>query len=108
MKRGKPPNAVEKKWLELVAGTHPGSVVHHPVGSTAKHNKIEIGNWWIIPMRDWDHRALHNQAATFGYESRKAFEKARFSDLFDHPAIQAREDLWPPEEAIKAIREYHK
>ena len=24
--------------------------IHHPVGRTAKHNKVHIGEWWILPV----------------------------------------------------------
>lgn len=107
MKRGKPPNAQEKKWLKLVAEAHPGCVIHHPVGSTKKHNKVHIGNWWIIPMRPWDHNSLHNDGKTFGFDSRKDFEKARFKELFEHPEIIANPKSHPPAREVMAIMDYH-
>ncbi len=105
MKRGRPPNAAEKRWLNAVAISYAGCVIHHPVGSTGKHNKVEIGHWWIIPMMDWDHKALHSHCECFGYESRKAFEKAKFEEVLANPNIDS---ALVPLEAIEAIRSYHR
>jgi|GEM_PF-627305 len=107
MKRGKVPNADEKRWLKLVAKAYPGRVIHHPVGSTARHRKIDVGNYWIIPMMNWDHTALHNQGATFGFDSRKDFEKACFVDVLEHPEIMGHPDA-PPPHVIDAIADYHR
>lgn len=79
------PNAEQKRWREIVRQqgsviTGRDAVIHHAVGRTAKHNKVKIGHWWLLPLADDEHKDLHN-GATFGYESRKEFEKAEFSLL---------------------------
>lgn len=56
MKRGKAPNARQKRWHDAVAqlpcvscGATPVHI-HHCVGSTTKHNKVHIGQDWVIPL----------------------------------------------------------
>ncbi len=60
------PNAAEKRWLksisEFIENEGLGILygiefegrsdfqLHHVVGRTAKHNKIEIGHWFVIPV----------------------------------------------------------
>ena len=107
------PNARQKQWLEAVVKL--GSVVsggpsqiHHCVGRKAKHNKIAIGHWWIIPLTHDEHLVrLHGQGETFGYESRKAFEKDKFLSEVYRP-LRDRLDIVPPVEVIQAITDYHR
>ena len=55
------PTAAQKKWRSKVADL--GCVVcgstqvqiHHVLGATAKHNKIHIGEWFILPLHPINH-----------------------------------------------------
>lgn len=31
---------------------HPNPVIHHPVGRKGRHNKVLIGPWFILPLRE--------------------------------------------------------
>ena len=104
--KGNAPSAEQKRWHDQVASL--GCVdcfspaqIHHPVGATAKHNKIAIGHWWVLPLCDEHHRALH-AGESFEYDSRKLFEKGEYARMLDdnnHPV---------PEEVEAAIMDYHR
>lgn len=109
--KGNAPTSAQKRWREAVRDL--GSVVsggpaviHHPVGVTAKHNKVHIGHWWVIPLTDEEHKALHN-GETFGYESRKEFEKAAYADVVSKLAFSGFPETTRPEVDIEIFR-YHK
>ena len=64
-------NAEQKRWLERVAqyaqdhGGFPhqsGEAVelHHVVGRKGKHNKVEIGEWFVIPVEFQYHNVSSN------------------------------------------------
>lgn len=108
MRGGSAPTAKQKRWMGEVARlgsiiSGRPAIVHHCVGTTGKHNKIEIGHWWVIPLTPEEHRALHHQGETFGFESRKAFEKDAF--------VQVCQLTYPieyiTEEIESAIMGYH-
>lgn len=95
------PNAAEKRWLKSISefieneglgilyGTEfegrSDFQLHHVVGRTAKHNKIEIGHWFVIPV-PWELHDVnsdnsdnvtnfkHNFTNRFGLQS-KIFEE---------------------------------
>lgn len=60
----KPANAVQKKWMSDIAewangegmnmladwDCSKGIQLHHVLGRSAKHNKVAIGHWFIIPV----------------------------------------------------------
>ena len=60
----KPANAAQKQWMSDIAGwavenigflygqEYNGALVqlHHVLGRSAKHNKIAIGHWFILPV----------------------------------------------------------
>lgn len=54
--KGNQPNAAQKRWMDEVAKVGPivnGSgrlELHHVVGVTAKHNKVAIGHYWLLPL----------------------------------------------------------
>lgn len=86
--KGNQPNAVQKRWRESVRSlgsviSGGPAVIHHAVGATAKHNKIPIGHWWLIPLTDEEHKALHLDGETFNHESRKVFEKWAFMQVVE-------------------------
>lgn len=104
-----PPNAAQMRWREAVRKT--GSIlsgrkpvhIHHCAGRTAKHNKVAIGHWWLLPLTDDEHRAIHAQP------KRKELEKELFSLLVRRMAVlgDMTEPL-PPMEVIEAIEDYHR
>jgi hypothetical protein len=107
-KKRKGRNASQGRWMSAVRML--GSVisggpalVHHCIGETGSHNKIKVGHEFIIPLTELEHKALH-KGDTFGYESRKDFEKAAFHKisfaLHDHPDL-------PAQHIIDAIMDYH-
>ena len=104
--------AAHKRWHDAVASlglviSGAPAVLHHAAGATAKHNKIEIGEWWVIPLTDEEHKALHN-GETFGHESRKEFEKAAFRKVAIQLAVngEAVEDV--PDEVFDEIQDYRR
>jgi len=50
------PNAKQKRWMARVAdygcvvSGNSNIQIHHCVGRTAKHNKIAVGHWFILPL----------------------------------------------------------
>lgn len=107
--KGKGLTASQKRWYNAVAGlgsvlSGGPAVLHHPIGQRGKHNKIDCGVDWIIPLTPDEHRALH-AGDTFGFHSRKYLEKWGFATvsltLLDHPDR-------PAHEVIEAIEDYHR
>lgn len=104
--KGNAPTAEQKRWHDQVANLQcveclGPAQIHHPVGATAKHKKVPIGHWWVIPLCDEHHRGLHS-GDSYEYESRKEFEKGEFArilDDHDHPV---------PAEVESAIMGYHR
>ena len=108
--------AAQKEWREAVRElgsviSGDPAVIHHPVGATGKHNKVHIGHWWVIPLTDDEHKALH-AGETFGHESRKEFEKESYKkvvkqmDDFPYQALGTK--FWPTFEVDAAIMDYHR
>jgi len=106
--------AADKRWHNAVASL--GSIVsggpavlHHAVGATAKHNKQDIGEKWVIPLTNDEHLALH-AGETFGHDSRKEFEKQAFKDVVE--ALKFRRDIkltdFPDWNVEQAIAGYHR
>ena len=100
--------AKQKLWQGIVAGlgsiiSGDDAVIHHAVGVTGKHNKVAIGPWWIIPLTNEEHLALH-AGDSFGFHSRKEFEKDAFTQVCQllHPTD------YITEEVEKAIEGYHR
>lgn len=60
----KPANAAQKKWMSditewsicnlglLYGSEYDGAIIqrHHVLGRSAKHNKVHIGHWFILPV----------------------------------------------------------
>jgi len=106
--KGNAPTAQQVRWRELVRSlgsiiSNEDAVIHHCVGVTGKHNKVRIGHWWIIPLTNEEHLALH-AGETFGFHSRKEFEKDAFTQVCQllHPTD------YITEEVEKAIEGYHR
>jgi len=121
------PNAKQKRWLELLSNH--GCVVtqekhniqlHHVVGRSAKYNKLNIGHWWVLPLRI-DLHDVHSNHPFNVTHNKKRFETEYGSqkDLFVQMISQITlgmaygvydysvEDL-PPKEVIDAIIEYRR
>lgn len=121
MKR-KAPTAAQKRFHDaaarlgcVVPGCNAPARIHHCVGASAKHNKVAIGQWWILPLCDDHHQngecALHVSPLAFaglmGLDSRKQAEKYLFSVVLTRLATDGRPDM-VPEHVIAAIDTYHR
>ena len=111
------PNAKQKRWREAVRElgsviSGGPAVIHHPVGRTAKHNKVEIGHWWVLPLTDQEHKDLHNGLTPWSRvylrEGRKEFEKWAFRQVLFRLRILDGSENWPTDEAIFAIEDYRR
>ena len=95
------PNAEQKRFRENLRSLYPGTEIHHPVGTTGKHNKINIGHWWILALSTKDHKIIH----TIG-KLRKQLKKEQFRvqmrDYFD-----VINKMPVPDEVLEAIQNYH-
>ena len=111
------PSRKQKVWREcvreigsIVSGGP--AVIHHPVGRTGKHNKIEIGHWWVLPLTDGEHKALHANCEELlgdisGYlMTRKEFEKWAYKEVLKR--VEVPDECFPPDEVIDAILEYRR
>jgi hypothetical protein len=107
--KNQPPNAAEKRWREDVRKL--GSIVshrrpceiHHCAGRTAKHNKIRIGHYFILPLVDDEHERIPD----LGHD-RKRWEKEMFDKLLFVYARQYGRPAPVPDEVIEAIRSYRR
>lgn len=118
MQGGKQPNARQKRWHDWLRqqGCYLGMgepSIHHCVGSTAKHNKIHIGQDFVIPLSYLAHQGphgIHGDRALFaGHglgESRKEIEKSIFSRLVAHYRHQHQGELPMPADVYDAIMRY--
>jgi len=113
MKRGKSPTKEQKDWHGWLAEKgccitgKPGQI-HHPLGSTAKHNKIHIGQWFVICLAPEFHQ--------YGTYARHAnpFAFAHFNS--SESPLQAEKKLFIPKaieyglesEIINTILDYHR
>lgn len=67
MKGGKAPTAAQKIfWSRLcdlgctLLGPNMPAEIHHPVGSTYRHQGEHIGNWFVLALNDGPHRNWPN------------------------------------------------
>ena len=107
--KGNAPTAAQKRWREAVRevgqrGAWSDLEIHHPVGATGKHNKQDIGHWWVVPVDSEAHKAIHR--GDFG-KDRKQMEKALFNNCLSVLQSEQFKDL-PPTEAIEAIMDYRR
>jgi len=124
MKGGRSATARQKRWHSWL-GQQPccgcGAkevALHHCVGSSAKHNKVWIGQDWVIPLCYECHQGkggVHGDMSNLdvGDMTRKEFEKAAFSLVYIAAFNEAKagrfsfEDM-PDMDAIAAIGDYHR
>jgi len=100
--KGNAPTADQKRFRENLRGLYPSVIIHHCVGATGKHNKVEIGHWFIIAVSAEEHYQIHNG----GVPNRKSHEKSTFfcemSRYFD-----TYHRMPVPDEVLEAIEDYH-
>lgn len=112
------PNAAQKRWMEAVRElgsviSGEPAVIHHPAGRKAKHNKVDIGHWWLIPLTDDEHKSLHNGGKPWSgmypeSQTRKQFEKAAYMTIAFYLADYIPLDYLPPQDVERAILDYHR
>lgn len=110
--RGNAPTADQKRWREIVRDygsviSRGPAVIHHCCGVTGSHRKVKLGHSWILPLTDAEHKDLHN-GRTFGYESRKEFEKAKFQKMCVRLVDDYLDEYFPSEEVCEVIQGYHR
>lgn len=121
LRRAVAANAAERRfhdWLRNTGCAICGSptAIHHAVGSAAKHNKIHIGQWWVVPLCYEHHQGpggIHGDLSLFDVfdrtalgHTRKEIEKslfARFAAIYEE---RTGEQI--PKEVKEAIAGYHK
>jgi len=101
------PSVRQKRWREEVRAlgsiiSGGPAVIHHAVGRTAKHDRIEIGHWFILPLTELEHRAMHRN------QCRKVSEKEWFTVLIQKYVNVYGKPSAVPDDVYKAIREYHR
>ena len=117
MRGGKTPNAAQRRfhnWIkeQLCPITGQSASLHHCAGSTARHNKIHIGQWWCIPLSYEAHqgvRGIHGDCSIFPAvlgSSRKEIEKSLFEKIAINYVAAGGEAL--PQEIISSIMGYHR
>lgn len=70
---------IESGWLSLIYGykySFGGFHLHHVLGRSAKHNKVSIGHWFIIPVPV----ELHDVASN--HELNVTHHKHAFTDRY--------------------------
>ena len=115
MRSNKQPTAAQKRFWDWAAAQGcvkcgAESAIHHCAGSTAKHNKVEIGGWFCLPLCYLHHQhpqtGIHATPEWLGDLTRKEWEKKEWLDLaFDY--ITDTGQTIPPE-VIDAICDYKK
>jgi len=106
--KGNAPTAAQKLWCDALRyeSSDEATELHHPAGCTAVHNKVHIGQWWVIPLTPKHHREIH--AGEFG-KNRKEIEKGLFMTWYE----RIRDQNWdtpvlPPDDVVAAIMAYHR
>ena len=111
------PSAAAKRWMAWVASRgclncRAPANVHHCVGATARHNRVAIGDWWLLPLcrecHQGDDGIHHSRRRFFGeHVRRKTTEKIMFRQLLRWSrADDACLDM-PSQRVIDAIEDYH-
>lgn len=122
MQGGKRPTKAQQDWQDwqrLQGCANCGAAkasVHHCVGSTAKHNKVHIGQWFTIPLCYGCHQGdcgIHGNMAQFhewAGMGRKEIEKGLFLLSVDNYQRHGCPHQEPPmsDEVINAIMDYRR
>lgn len=113
----KKPNAAQKHWHDWLKQQRcpvngKPTALHHAVGSTAKHRKIHIGQWFCIGISYEAHQGphgIHSDKTIFpeGWgKKRLEIEKFIFSKQLLNYELETSANI--PLEVIDAIMSYHK
>lgn len=116
--KGHTPSAKAKRWMVWVGEcpcvncSHWPVHVHHCAGATAKHNKVAIGDWWLLPLCYECHQGrhgVHGDRARFWRLSRnrKTVEHHLFIALMSVARGAPGSPVQPPDAVVRAIEEYH-
>lgn len=121
---GKRPTKAQQDWQDWLrsqgcvncGASNPA--IHHCAGSTAKHNKVHIGQWWVIPLcEDRCHQGpggIHKDLSEFRHawpnETRKEIEKGLFLLSVEDCKRHGCPEQEPPmsDEVIDAIMDYRR
>lgn len=117
MRRAVAPNAAEKRFHEFLAGmgcavTGAPAHIHHAIGSSAKHNRIHIGQWWVIPLAPELHQGqggIHGDMSLFALHGIEGTRKEIEKKLFQYCAARymvAGGHI--PEEVLRAVVGYRR
>lgn len=123
MQGGKKPTKAQQAWHDWqreqgccnCGASNPA--IHHCAGSTAKHNKVHIGQVWVIPLcYDCHHGpgGIHGDLSRFRRDwpttSRKEIEKGLFLLSVEEYRRHGCPEQEPPmsDEAIDAIMSYRR
>lgn len=117
MMGGKRPTKAQQDWQDWQreqcccnCGAPPPSAIHHMYGSTAKHNKIHVGQWATIPLCYDCHQGLHGihgDVSRFEQPTRKEAEKDRFRITCINRELQGY-SVPMSDEVINAIMDYRR
>lgn len=99
--KGNQPSAEQKRFREHLRDLYPGSVIHHCVGATGKHNKVDIGHWWILALDEYGHKWIHESG-----KERKRHEKFQYHKQMEH-YFHYYFQMPVPDDALEAIEDYH-
>lgn len=97
------PDTEQKRFRENLRALYPGSVIHHCVGRKGKHNKIEIGHWWILGLSEHQHKMVHANEMP---GRRKDWEKEWF-EIQMESYFESYHRMPVPDEVLEAIEDYH-
>jgi len=116
MQGGKSPNKAQQDWQDWQREqgcSNCGSdnpAIHHCVGSTAKHNRIHIGQFWVIPLCYDCHQGpegIHYGMDRFYLDNRKENEKSLFELMCRRYYVDHSYEAMP-RDVHDAIMDYHR
>ena len=106
--KGNAPNPAQVKWREdvrqincVVTGSSTDIQIHHVVGCTGKHNKKDIGHWWILPVTENGHRIIERAG--------KKEQAEKFIDVCRQWKVNNPfQELPFPREVYESVMEYRR
>ena len=117
----KPANAAQKQWMcdisdwsicnigLLYGAEYDGAMIqrHHVLGRSAKHNKIAIGHWFVLPIPVWLHDISGNSKYNVTHNKHNFTDRfGKQRDLFLTMLESMRDQGYelPPADVCEAIR----
>lgn len=112
--KGNEPTKAQKDWREEVRALGcivsmekgPHIQIHHVLGATAKHNKVEIGHWFILPLTGWYHLEAPVINATNHkkmFEAQFGSQASLFNQLLRNYEFHYEKPVPVPQEVLAAI-----